>query len=259
MADFCLLRLSFCVSLCVFLGLSSGASHADLAQTYVPSAVRIIDGDTIEIIDHTGYSERVRLLGIDAPEDGQDFGNRSRQALAECVNTALADGNLFIITNKKDRYDRLVGKVMAGNTDCNLNQITLGLAWHYKAYQSDQSPSDQTRYAQAELDARAQQLGLWRMCAIPPWNYRRGNFACDSVAPAPQVSQPSHPPSATRTERQTPQSRTQIIPARQQCSSLRTMTCRKFTSCAQARAALACGNTRLDGDKDGVPCEAICR
>lgn len=35
-------------------------------------------------------------------------------------------------------------------------------------------------------------------------------------------------------------------------------TCGQMTSCAQAQKALQCGNTRLDRDKDGVPCESIC-
>ena len=35
-------------------------------------------------------------------------------------------------------------------------------------------------------------------------------------------------------------------------------TCGQMTSCAQAQAALKCGNTRLDRDHDGIPCETIC-
>ncbi|WP_414706631.1 excalibur calcium-binding domain-containing protein [Psychrobacter sp. UBA3068] len=31
-----------------------------------------------------------------------------------------------------------------------------------------------------------------------------------------------------------------------------------MASCEQAKLALECGNTRLDRDKDGVPCESIC-
>lgn len=34
--------------------------------------------------------------------------------------------------------------------------------------------------------------------------------------------------------------------------------CSELT-CAQAYACLAAGNSRLDGDKDGVPCESICK
>ena len=34
--------------------------------------------------------------------------------------------------------------------------------------------------------------------------------------------------------------------------------CGQMTSCAQAYACLQAGNTKLDRDKDGVPCETIC-
>ena len=36
--------------------------------------------------------------------------------------------------------------------------------------------------------------------------------------------------------------------------------CGEMGSCAEARFYLEeCGITRLDGDKDGVPCESLCR
>lgn len=35
-------------------------------------------------------------------------------------------------------------------------------------------------------------------------------------------------------------------------------TCGQMANCEQAKQALKCGNTRLDRDKDGVPCESIC-
>src|SRR5690606_20682840 len=35
-------------------------------------------------------------------------------------------------------------------------------------------------------------------------------------------------------------------------------TCGQMVSCEQAKQALKCGNTKLDRDKDGVPCESIC-
>ena len=35
--------------------------------------------------------------------------------------------------------------------------------------------------------------------------------------------------------------------------------CRQMNSCEEARAFLnQCGLSRLDGDKDGVPCEVLC-
>ncbi|GEM_PF-704724 len=42
-----------------------------------------------------------------------------------------------------------------------------------------------------------------------------------------------------------------------QCKGLPRV-CGQMASCEQAKLALECGNTRLDRDKDGVPCESIC-
>jgi hypothetical protein len=34
--------------------------------------------------------------------------------------------------------------------------------------------------------------------------------------------------------------------------------CSSFQTCAQAVASMKAGNTKLDRDKDGVPCESLC-
>jgi endonuclease YncB( thermonuclease family) len=35
------------------------------------------------------------------------------------------------------------------------------MAWHYKAYQSDQASADRSQYAAAEIAAREADIGLW--------------------------------------------------------------------------------------------------
>lgn len=42
-----------------------------------------------------------------------------------------------------------------------------------------------------------------------------------------------------------------------QCKGLPRV-CTQMVSCEQAKQAFKCGNTKLDRDKDGVPCESIC-
>ncbi len=42
-----------------------------------------------------------------------------------------------------------------------------------------------------------------------------------------------------------------------ECKNLPSI-CGQMANCEQAKQALKCGNTRLDRDKDGVPCESIC-
>jgi len=76
---------------------------------------------------------------------------------------------------KRDRYGRIVGKVLLDSQDMNLRQIEGGLAWHYKKYAGEQSDVDRRLYADAETDARNAGQGLWREPSpIPPWEWRRG-------------------------------------------------------------------------------------
>lgn len=76
--------------------------------------------------------------------------------------------------HKKDRYGRLVGKVTVAQVDVALEQVRLGMAWHYKAYEGEQSASDRVAYATAEAVARAARIGLWsQLDAVPPWDFRR--------------------------------------------------------------------------------------
>lgn len=52
-------------------------------------------------------------------------------------------------------------------------------------------------------------------------------------------------------------SQKQLLKSTESCGNLPSK-CTQMTSCSQARRALQCGNTRLDRDGDGIPCESIC-
>lgn len=133
--------------------------------------VGVADGDTITVLDQENSTYKVRLAGIDAPEKRQAFGQRSKQALSDAVfgRTVTVDWS------KHDRYGRLVGKVLLpGGGDANRRQVELGYAWHYKAYEREQSPEDRRSYAIAERDARKARVGLWAdPQPTPPWDFRR--------------------------------------------------------------------------------------
>jgi endonuclease YncB( thermonuclease family) len=132
--------------------------------------VSVHDGDTITLLDATQRQHKIRLAGIDAPELSQAFGRVSRQHLADQV----AGRTVVIEWSKRDKYQRLVGKVLLNGRDINITLIEAGLAWHYKKYATEQSPEDRQRYARAEEQARASRLGLWQDShAVPPWDYRK--------------------------------------------------------------------------------------
>jgi endonuclease YncB( thermonuclease family) len=155
--------LSFFISIFIFIS----PAHSDLLQGKV---VRIIDGDTVVILDQNNEQHKIRLQGIDAPERKQAFGKKSTIFLAD----SIAGKNVSIEFRKKDRYDRIIGKFFFNNIDVNLEQVRAGFAWHYKKYQREQNEEDRASYAYAENEARENLLGLWvDPHAIPPWDWRR--------------------------------------------------------------------------------------
>ena len=140
------------------------------AATLEGMVVAVHDGDTVTLLDANRRQHKIRLAGIDAPELSQAFGRVSRQHLADQV----AGRTVVIEWTKRDKYQRLVGKVLHAGHDINITQIEAGLAWHYKKYATEQSPDDRQRYARAEEQARASRLGLWQDShAVPPWDYRK--------------------------------------------------------------------------------------
>jgi len=48
--------------------------------------VSVADDDTITVLDSDNVQHKIRLFGIDAPERGQAFGTKSREALAAAVH-----------------------------------------------------------------------------------------------------------------------------------------------------------------------------
>lgn len=132
--------------------------------------VGVSDGDTVTVLDASNKQYKVRLAGIDAPEKVQPYGQASKQALAK----EIFNQQVNIEWSKIDRYGRLVGKIFKEGYDENLAQVRRGMAWHYKAYQREQSSTDRSEYDKAEQVARSEGIGLWQDSSpIPPWEYRR--------------------------------------------------------------------------------------
>jgi len=136
---------------------------------FTGNVVGIADGDTITVLGADKMQHKIRLTGIDAPEKKQPFGNRSKQNLSDMV----FNKTVTVETDKRDRYGRELGKVLAGNKDVNLEQVRAGMAWHYKAYERTQTATDRQAYTAAENLAKATKRGLWADSEpIPPWEWR---------------------------------------------------------------------------------------
>ena len=117
------------------------------AATLTGRTVRVTDGDPTVILSNGNVQHKIRLQGIDAPERGQAYGTKSKDYLSEQV----AGRYVVVEYDKKDRYGRVVGKVLVAGKDVCLAQFITGFAWHYKKYQNEQAASDRQQYAEAEL------------------------------------------------------------------------------------------------------------
>src|SRR5205809_7677793 len=56
-------------------------NRAALAENFTGRVVGISDGDTITVM-HNGRGEKIRLFGIDCPENGQPFSSRAEQFIS---------------------------------------------------------------------------------------------------------------------------------------------------------------------------------
>lgn len=127
--------------------------------------VRVMDGDTVEVLETGNRLTRVRLAGIDAPEKSQPFGQLSRQELSSMV----AQRHVAVTGGDTDRYGRLLGTLWLGVTDVNAEQIRKGLAWAYRYHGKPARPD----YAVLEAEARRQSVGLWSEPGqTEPWRWR---------------------------------------------------------------------------------------
>lgn len=132
--------------------------------------VRIVDGDTLILLDASNTQTKVRLAGIDCPERGQPWGTRAKQALSNYV----FDQQVTVVWTKLDRYGRTVGKIINSQQDVNLALVRDGMCWWYRKYAGEQSPVDQRLYEAAEAKAREERKGLWvDPKPVAPWDWRR--------------------------------------------------------------------------------------
>jgi endonuclease YncB( thermonuclease family) len=153
----------------VILGLALLSQVSARATEVTGRVVGVIDGDTIDLLTTKFDTLRVRLSGIDAPELGQAFGRHAKVALSNLAFAHIAT----VEWHKRDRYGRLIAKVIVQGRDVALEMLTNGMAWHYKQFMSEQPLIDRARYAEAETQARAARRGLWADATpMPPWQYR---------------------------------------------------------------------------------------
>jgi len=108
-------------------------------EYHVKEIVKIVDGDTVDLVLDLGFStfvqQRLRLKGIDTPELSST--NESERIIA---NEAKGYVSVWLINQKKlavktfkdDKYGRIIAEIYGDDSLC-LNKILIdnGYAWEY--------------------------------------------------------------------------------------------------------------------------------
>jgi micrococcal nuclease len=136
------------------------------AVEYAARVVGISDGDTLTILTAGKTPAKKRLAGIDAPESGQDFGARAKQAAS-----SIAFGKtVLVIEHDRDRYGRTLAEIiLPDGRSMNREMVGQGMAWWYRKY-----AANDTILAGLESEARRTKRGLWIDAdPVPPWAWRK--------------------------------------------------------------------------------------
>jgi len=132
--------------------------------------INVVDGDTVHLLNDNQEKLKVRLHHIDAPELDQYYGKESKFVLEQLI----LNKKVTVISDKKDKYKRLLGVISLDEVDVNLEMIKAGAAWHFKKYAKfDQSKDQYLIYDENEYQAKLKKIGLWKEKAISPWLWRK--------------------------------------------------------------------------------------
>ena len=146
--------------LAVVLGAFVWVTRGNSKQNAV--VARVIDGDTIELVDGT----RVRLVQIDTPEKHVEcYGDQASALTRSLVPTGT---HVRIEQDPKldqvDRYRRKLAYVWKGDENVNITLVRDGAAgvWFFGGRRGRYS----SEFLKAAEEARADHAGLWSACPL---------------------------------------------------------------------------------------------
>jgi len=130
---------------------------------------RRLDGDAITVLDDAKTQHKIRLAGIDAPEKGRAFGERSKQSLSALVFEKRVEARC----HKKDRYAREVCAVFVSLREVGLEQIRTGMAWSRVCARVSYARAPRISRRGGRSEGRAARA-VEGSKAMPPWASRKG-------------------------------------------------------------------------------------
>lgn len=124
--------------------------------------ISVADGDTISIRNSRGATQKLRIVGIDAPES-----HATRFGYAECYGKEASDflkkflpiGTVVeVIYYGNDKYQRELAEVFVNGESIAKTLIKNGYGW---VYRSGVKPSNYQELLEIEKSLEGSSIGLW--------------------------------------------------------------------------------------------------
>lgn len=231
--------------------------------------VKVVDGDTITI-KYEWKNTNIRMIWLDAPEssslrfwEAECFWKEATTQLSKYLSWATEVTLEFDESQwNLDKYNRLLAYIFYNGENMNAKMIRTGYAFEYTY---DKAYKYQDEFKKNQIAAASDKIGLW------------AGDTCNGIRKIQEVKKETSDEviniiENTKTEEQTwstqnTASNPVVIPiypttqpssSRFSCSYKKT--CGAMNSCEEAYYQLnICGYSSLDRDKDGIPCESICK
>lgn len=134
-------------------------------KDFISRVLKVIDGNTIEVIGTDNHPQKLVLSGIDSPEPGQTYSGQAKKLLEKIL---LQKEVRVRIEGKTRRGDYLAVVTLVKNQlDPRVMLLEEGLAWT-----AENNPLPELEYIRVK--AREKGKGLWKETdPTPPWVFRR--------------------------------------------------------------------------------------
>lgn len=102
---------------------------------YAARLERVVDADTLDVRVDLGFgvwvNQRIRLLGLNAPEKNTQEGKEAIAYVQAWLNDVGPELTLRTVLDRKEKYGRYLGTIVAGTRILNADLITDGHAVDY--------------------------------------------------------------------------------------------------------------------------------
>lgn len=133
------------------------------AGAEIAVVLSVTDGDTIEI-DWRGGRERLRLIGVNSPENGECWADEAGRVLEALIPVGSEVG-MTLDESDRDQFGRLLRYLWVGSMSVNEELVRRGGAIS-RRYPPDTAMAD--RFDEAQADAKAEGQGQWASDACGP-------------------------------------------------------------------------------------------